>query len=208
MNEYNLKKLQNGSDIRGISLTGVGGSGVPNLRDAEACLLSKGFLLWLCNKTGKRTDELTVAVGRDPRMSGQMLLYGIINGLAPYGVKVLDCGLASTPAMFMSTVFDEIKADGAIMITASHLPYERNGFKYFTADGGLDKSDISQIIEFAEADGAGLGEAEYADNTITVMGKKTYASEKCNLMELYCSHLRQLIIDGVGKGKDLLQDLK
>ena len=55
-------------------------------------------------------------------------------GLAPYGVKVLDCGLASTPAMFMSTVFDEIKADGAIMITASHLPYERNGFKYFTAD--------------------------------------------------------------------------
>ena len=53
MNEYNLKKLQNGSDIRGISLTGVGGSGVPNLRDAEACLLSKGFLLWLCNKTGK-----------------------------------------------------------------------------------------------------------------------------------------------------------
>lgn len=47
MNEYNLKKLQNGSDIRGISLTGVGGSGVPNLRDAEACLLSKGFLLSL-----------------------------------------------------------------------------------------------------------------------------------------------------------------
>ena len=35
MNEYNLKKLQNGSDIRGISLTGVGGSGVPNLRDAR-----------------------------------------------------------------------------------------------------------------------------------------------------------------------------
>ena len=60
--------------------------------------------------------------------------------------------------------------------------------------GGLDKSDISQIIEFAEADGAGLGEAEYADNTITVMGRKTYASEECNLMELYCSHLRQLII--------------
>ena len=94
------------------------------------------------------------------------------------------------------------------MITASHLPYERNGFKYFTADGGLDKSDISQIIEFAEADGAGLGNAEYADNTITVMGKKTYPSEKCNLMELYCSHLRQLIIDGVGRGDKPLAGLK
>lgn len=208
MNDYNLKKLQNGSDIRGISLTGVGGSGVPNLRDAEACLLSKGFLLWLCNKTGKKPDQLTVTVGRDPRMSGQMLLYGIINGLAPYGVKVLDCGLASTPAMFMSTVFDEIKADGAIMITASHLPYERNGFKYFTADGGLDKKDISQIIEFAEADGAGLGAPQYADNTILVMGKKTYPSEQCGLMELYCNHLRQLIIDGVGNGPTPLAGLK
>ena len=150
MNEYNLKKLQNGSDIRGISLTGVGGSGVPNLRDPEAALLSKGFLLWLCNKTGRRPDELTVAVGRDPRMSGQMLLYGIINGLGPYGVKVLDCGLASTPAMFMSTVFDEIRADGAIMITASHLPYERNGFKYFTADGGDGyRCTISLIVDIA-----------------------------------------------------------
>ena len=104
MNEYNLKKLQNGSDIRGISLTGVGGSGVPNLRDAEACLLSKGFLLWLCNKTGKRTDELTVAVGRDPRMSGQMLLYGIINGLAPYGVKVLKDGAERADAIAKKTM--------------------------------------------------------------------------------------------------------
>ncbi len=208
MSKYNLKTLQNGSDIRGISLTGVGGSGVPNLQDAEACLLSKGFLLWLCNKTGNRPEELTVAVGRDPRMSGQMLLYGIINGLAPYGVKVLDCGLASTPAMFMSTIFDEIKADGAIMITASHLPYERNGFKYFTADGGLDKKDIAQIIEFAEADGAGLGKAPYEDRAVIVMGKRTYPSEKCNLMELYCEHLRTLIINETDKGSRPLEGLK
>lgn len=208
MTKFNLKKLQNGSDIRGISLTGVGGSGVPNLTDKESALLSKGFLLWLCNKTGKTPDTLTVAVGRDPRMSGQMLLYGIVTGLGPYGVKILDCGLASTPAMFMSTVFDEIKADGAIMITASHLPYERNGFKYFTADGGLDKKDISQIIEFAETDCTDLGIPEYIDNTITVMGKRTYPSEKCNLMELYCAHLRQLIIDGTGKGSKPLAGLK
>ncbi len=208
MNKYNLKTLQNGSDIRGISLTGVGGSGVPNLQDKEACILSKGFLQWLCSKTGKNPCELTVAVGRDPRMSGQMLLYGIINGLAPYGVKVLDCGLASTPAMFMSTIFDEIRADGAIMITASHLPYERNGFKYFTADGGLDKKDISQVIEFAEADGAGLGKAQYEDKAVIVMGKKTYPSEKCDLMELYCRHLRDLIIKETDKGNKPLEGLK
>ena len=57
MNEYNLKKLQNGSDIRGISLTGVGGSGVPNLRDAEACLLSKGFLFFSIPQNAPRKKK-------------------------------------------------------------------------------------------------------------------------------------------------------
>ena len=51
------------------------------------------------------------------------------------GITVLDCGLASTPAMFMSTVFEEYRCDGAIMITASHLPKDRNGFKYFSREG-------------------------------------------------------------------------
>ena len=47
------------------------------------------------------------------------------------GAEVLDCGLASTPAMFMSTVFPQFLCDGAMMITASHLPFNRNVFKYF-----------------------------------------------------------------------------
>ena len=64
---------------------------------------------------------------------------GMHTALTEAGVKVFDCGLASTPAMFMSTVFDNYKCDGAIMITASHLPFNRNGFKYFDKDGGLNK---------------------------------------------------------------------
>ena len=46
------------------------------------------------------------------------------------------------------------------MITASHLPYERNGFKFFTRGGGLEKTDIARIIEYAESDTqlAGLGQ--------------------------------------------------
>ena len=51
------------------------------------------------------------------------------------GVRVLDCGLASTPAMFMSTIFDETKADGSIMLTASHLPFNRNGMKIIVDAG-------------------------------------------------------------------------
>jgi phosphomannomutase len=52
--------------------------------------------------------------------------------------------------MFMATKFRSFQCDGAIMITASHLPYERNGFKYFDAEGGLQKADIAKIIEYAE----------------------------------------------------------
>lgn len=50
----NYKKLQNGSDIRGISLTGVPGEN-PNLTPDEAKDIARGFLIWLCRKTGKRT---------------------------------------------------------------------------------------------------------------------------------------------------------
>ncbi|KAF3684583.1 putative phosphomannomutase/phosphoglucomutase-like isoform 2 [Capsicum annuum] len=61
--------------------------------------------------------------------------------------------LASTPAMFNSTltVNDEFSCpvDGSIMVTASHLPYNRNGFKFFTSVGGLGKPEIKDILERA-----------------------------------------------------------
>ena len=66
------------------------------------------------------------------------------------GINVTDFGLASTPAMFMSTITDGYKFDGSVMITASHLPFNRNGFKFFTDKGGLEKQDIKEILAYAE----------------------------------------------------------
>lgn len=63
----------------------------------------------------------------------------VIESLTGLGVRTFDCGLASTPAMFMSIVFPDTAMDGAIMLTASHLPFNRNGMKFFTAQGGLEK---------------------------------------------------------------------
>ena len=62
-----LKKLQNGSDIRGIALKGIEGE-EPNLTEKEARLLTKGYLRFLLETTGKNTDEISVAIGRDPRL--------------------------------------------------------------------------------------------------------------------------------------------
>jgi len=195
-----LMKLQNGSDIRGISLSGVDGEH-PNLSADEALKIARGFLLWLSKKTGKTPDRLTIAIGRDPRLSGKHLLLGLINGFGPYGTEVLDCGLASTPAMFMSTVFPEFQCDGAIMITASHLPSNRNGFKFFDKTGGLNKDDITQILQTA-MDGKKallpLGPPIFENNFQTVLGKKTYPSVPTELMEEYCAHLRGIIKKSVG----------
>ena len=51
--------------------------------------------------------------------------------------------------MFMSTL--DLKCDGAVQITASHHPWERNGLKFFTPDGGLEGSDIATLLEKAES---------------------------------------------------------
>lgn len=143
----NWKKLQNGSDIRGVALDGVIGEEV-NLTPEVAEMLGKSFVLWLQINTTH--TAISVAVGMDSRISGKDLKKAFIKGLLLAGAKVFDCGLASTPAMFMTTVSAGKSVTAGVMITASHLPYNRNGFKFFTNKGGLDKKDITQILSIAE----------------------------------------------------------
>ena len=141
------QKLQNGSDIRGVALEGVPGQ--PITLTEQACRdIGRGFALWLQKKTGK-TEAIRVAVGRDSRLSGQMLSGWICEAMVQQGLQVTDFGMASTPAMFMATVTEGYTYDGTVMITASHLPFNRNGFKFFTAQGGLEKGDIKQILTYA-----------------------------------------------------------
>jgi phosphomannomutase len=143
----NWKKLQNGSDIRGVALDGIVGENV-NLTPEVAEILGKSFVLWLQINTIQ--TNISVAIGMDSRLTGNELKKGFIKGLLLAGAKVFDCGLASTPAMFMTTVIGNKSITAGVMITASHLPFNRNGFKFFTNKGGLDKKDISQILSIAE----------------------------------------------------------
>ncbi len=142
------KKLQNGSDIRGVALEGIEGQHI-NLTEQVCRDIGRGFALWLIKKCGKK-GNLRVAVGRDSRLSGPTLAEWLCGAMVQAGLEVTDFGMASTPAMFMSTVTDGFEFDGSVMITASHLPFNRNGFKFFTADGGLEKGDIKEILEYAE----------------------------------------------------------
>ena len=143
-------KLQNGSDIRGVAIEGV--EGQPITLTEQACKdIGRGFALWLTKKIPS-AKPLRVAVGRDSRLSGPQLAEWICQAMVSQGLSVTDIGMASTPAMFMTTVTDGYNYDGAVMITASHLPFNRNGFKFFTSGGGLESSDIKEILAFAGAD--------------------------------------------------------
>ncbi len=176
MNSY-WSQFKSGTDIRGVAVDGVEGQKV-NLTDESICTITDGFVKWLCDRTSKKADELTVAVGRDSRISGPHIMEVVENALKSYGIKVLECGLASTPSMFMAVI--DMKCDGSIQITASHHPFYRNGLKFFTKDGGLEAEDITAILENAE--NKDFCE-KYADGSI----------EAVDYMSQYCRHLRDMI---------------
>lgn len=138
-----LSSLQNGSDIRGVAL-----GDHPTLTAREVDLLSRAFFAWVCQHNGGPHPKF--AVGMDSRLSGPGLKQACIDALQDAGAHVLDCGMASTPAMFMTTVSPETQCHGAVMITASHLPSDRNGLKFFTPQGGLEAADIADLIALAE----------------------------------------------------------
>lgn len=149
MSKIDWKKLQNGSDIRGVALEGVAGQPV-NLTTEAVKIIGSAFALWLSERKAKDVSTLQIAVGHDSRLSAESLKKSVIDGITLLGANVIDCGLASTPAMFMTTVTEGYQYDGSVMLTASHLPFNRNGLKFFTSEGGLEKSDITKILALSE----------------------------------------------------------
>jgi len=194
MNNIDWKKLQNGSDIRGVALEGVSGEAV-NLTTEVAHSLGNAFISWLSQKIGKPTPELSVGIGRDSRLSGETLSQSVIDGIAIAGSKVYNFDIASTPAMFMSTVTDGFNCDGAIMLTASHLPFNRNGLKFFTPQGGLGKPDISEILAIAES-----------GKTSTSDGKGS--TFKDDFIAIYAAKLVETVRQGVNHPDNFEQPLK
>lgn len=174
------KQFKSGTDIRGVACEGVEGEPV-NLTDEVVTAMAHGFALWAQEKVGKPVTELTFSVGRDCRVSGERILNDVVSALVADGAKVYDCGLSSTPAMFMTTV--DGGCDAAVQITASHHPFNRNGLKFFTRDGGLDSADISAILAYAQ-NGERPAPAE---------GER----EALDYMAHYCDHLREIIRSGV-----------
>ena len=113
--------------------------------------LGYSFALWLARRLDTTPDKLAISVGRDSRPSGSRLAHAIIDGLTAADADVYDCGMATTPAMQMSIELGDIRANGAVMVTASARESCMNGFKFFTPDGAVTPEDAQAILEMALA---------------------------------------------------------
>ena len=142
MTDY--QSLKSGTDIRGDAL-----GEKAELTNEVALCIGGAFITWLSERTGKRPGALTVAIGRDSRLTGPALLAACAEGMARTGAQVWDYGMCTTPAMYMSLLTEGFKADASIMVTASHHPYYRNGLKFFLPEGGVSATDISMILSIA-----------------------------------------------------------
>lgn len=152
MEQSDWMKLKSGTDVRGVALEGVPGEEV-NLTDEAVTGIMKAFCAWAAQRCGK--EKLTIAIGHDSRLSAGRISACAVKAVTESGCDAIVTGLSSTPSMFMLLQEEDIGADASVMITASHLPFNKNGLKFFTPEGGLEGKDIADILAMA-AEGAAL----------------------------------------------------
>src|SRR3989338_4182399 len=137
------------------SLSGIRGVYGKDLDDSVATRYGYAYAEFL----RKRGKKIKVVIGRDTRESGEMLRSSIIDGLC---CDIIDVGISPTPCI--SNAVREYKADGGVIITASHNEPEFNGFKFLERDGSLlGPEDVAGLIEKYHSL-AGMDEEEFLTN--------------------------------------------
>lgn len=133
------------SGIRGT----IGGPAGDGLSPIDVVKFTSAFATFLQRKNnGKR---LTLVVGRDARLSGAMVDRLVVGTLQGMGIDVVETGLSTTPTTEMSVI--EHKADGGIIITASHNPRHWNALKLLNEKGEfIDAAEGNEVLRLAESD--------------------------------------------------------
>lgn len=131
------------SGIRGT----IGGNTGDNLTPLDAVKFASAYGTWLKQHAGK--EKIKVVIGRDARISGPMIHNLVMNTLVGLGIDVIDLGLSTTPTVEVAVPLE--KADGGIILTASHNPKQWNALKLLNEKGEfLSGKDGAEILEIAE----------------------------------------------------------
>jgi len=138
------------SGIRGT----VGGKPGDNLTPLDIIKFTSAYGTILTDKKGGKTPDdkrITVVVGRDGRISGAMIQQLVINTLNAQGIDVVDLGLSTTPTVELAVKME--KADGGIIITASHNPKEWNALKLLNSEGEFISAEMgTKLLDLAAKD--------------------------------------------------------
>ena len=148
------------SGIRGT----IGGTVGENLTPVDVVKFTTAFATFLLEKR-EETNPMRMVVGRDARISGDIVNRLVCSTLQSMGIDVIDLGLSTTPTTEMAVI--QQKADGGIIITASHNPMQWNALKLLNSTGEfVSGEEAKRIVELTESD-----ELNYA--TIDKLGSYT-----------------------------------
>ncbi len=133
------------SGIRGT----IGGQVGNNLTPIDVVKFASAYGIWV--KQQRNKDNYRVVVGRDARISGEMVQSLVMQTLVGLGIRVIDLGLSTTPTVEVAVPMEH--ADGGIILTASHNPKQWNALKLLNAKGEfLNAAEGAKILEIAESD--------------------------------------------------------
>ncbi|PZU88736.1 MAG: phosphoglucosamine mutase [Chryseobacterium sp.] len=155
------------SGIRGT----IGGKVNDNLTPLDVVKFASAFGTWLQNNKNKK--DLTLVIGRDARISGQMVSSLVTATLQGLGINVVDLGLSTTPTV--EIMVPELKADGGIILTASHNPKQWNALKllndkgeFISGENGAEVLALAENEDFNYAEVDDLGKYETRDDAFDI----------------------------------------
>ncbi len=133
------------SGIRGT----IGGKPGDSLTPSDVVKFSAAFGTWI--KRQRKSEKTTIVIGRDGRVTGKLVSGLVSSSLQSLGIDVVDLGMASTPTVEVAVA--GLKADGGVIITASHNPANWNALKLLNEKGEfLSSSDGSEVLRIAESE--------------------------------------------------------
>lgn len=183
------------SGIRGT----IGGNVGENLTPIDAVKFASAYGTFLKNNLQK--DKLTIVIGRDARISGPMIHQLVMQTLVGLGINVIDLGLSTTPTVEVAVPLE--KADGGIILTASHNPKQWNALKLLNNKGEfLSGAEGALILDIAESDDFDFADV---DNLGTVTEITDYMDKHINEVlnlklvdtEAVKSKKFKVVVDGV-----------
>jgi len=141
------------SGIRGT----IGGAVENNLTPIDTVKFAAAYGTWL--KQQRQKENYRVVVGRDARISGEMIQNLVMNTLVGLGIDVIDLGLSTTPTVEIAVPLEH--ADGGIILTASHNPKQWNALKLLNAKGEfLNGAEGQKILEIADSNDMNFAEVD------------------------------------------------